>query len=98
MILLLRQTVSRILNSQNCLTKMQYREFEGPGIATGVWVEGGGRGMKIAAKKIEKVGRLLKKRLKCGRDKSPGLVIRHQAARPSHSIDLAGRLAVWMRL
>ncbi len=45
------QTFLKILNSQKCWTKMQYREFEGPAIA----MEGGGRSQKtkIVAKKIE---------------------------------------------
>ncbi len=48
-------------------------------------MEGGGE-TKIAAEKIGKVCRTLKKRLKCGRDTSPSQVDRHQAARCSRSI------------
>ncbi len=58
----------------------------------------GSEGNENAAKKIENVGRTLKKCLKCGRDKLPSLVLRHQAARPSRSPDLAGQVAVWTRL
>ncbi len=39
-----------------------------------------------------------RKCFKCGRDKSPGPVVRHQAAWPSRSTNLVGRLVVWMRL
>ncbi len=53
---------------------------------------------KNSAEKIENVIRALKKSLNCGQDKSPGQVDRHQATGPSRSIDLGGRLAVWMRL
>ncbi len=58
----------------------------------------GRQGTKIAAEKIGNVCRTLKKCLKRGQNKSLGQVDRHQAARPSRSIDSSGRLAVWTRL
>ncbi len=57
-----------------------------------------GGGTKIVAKKIGNASRALKKRLKCGQDKSLSQVDRHQAARSSRSTNLAGQLAVWTRL
>ncbi len=68
-------------------------EFESPAITMG-----GGEVTKIAAGKIKNVGTALKKCLKCGRDKLPSLVAWHQAARPSRSTNLAGRLTVWTHL
>ncbi len=65
-------------------------EFESPPIIRGE--------QKLRPKKLEMSASRLKKRLKCGRDKLPGQVDRHQAARPSRSTDLAERLTVCMRL
>ncbi len=49
-------------------------------------------------KKLKTSAGRWKNRLKCGREKSPVLVVRHQAAWPSRSTDLAGQLAVWTGL
>ncbi len=56
-----------------------------------------GRGQNHS-QKIGNISRPLKKHLKCGRDKSPGQVDRHQASRPSHSTNLTRQLAVWTHL
>ncbi len=83
-----------ILNHRQTFLGIYSLQYQIWGLHNYDWWEGV---MKIAAEKMANVGKALKKYLKCGQNKSSGLLVRHQAARPSCSIDLAGRLTVWIR-
>ncbi len=59
-------------------------------------MEGGGDENHVRKNRKRRQG--VEKCLKCGRDKSPSQVNRHQATRPSHSTNLVRQLAMWTRL